>query len=117
MIVPRSLGGVKSGPKSCALTISRASALRDGVKSMRSSGRKPCRSKGLGQEGMGCVEALCSPGMVDGGTGVSTMGHIGVPVTRSKTYANACLVTCTTIRCSVPSSWGRSRRTGAAGGS
>ena len=57
---------------------------------------RPCRSNGAGRVGKGCVGEVHSPGTVDFGTGRSSIGQTGSPVTRSKTNANACLVTCTT---------------------
>jgi hypothetical protein len=64
-----------------------------GVKSITSSGRTPCRSTGAGRVGSGWVAAVFSPGTFDWGTGRSSMGQSGRPVTRSKTKTNPCLVT------------------------
>ncbi len=62
-----------------------ASCLNSGVKSTTSSFVSPCRSNGAGFVGIGCVGELFSPGTVDFGTGRSSIGHTGLPVTRSKT--------------------------------
>src|SRR4029078_10313869 len=43
-----------------------------------------------------CVGDVFSPGTSDCGTARSSIGHTGWPVTRSKTYRNACLVGCAT---------------------
>ena len=48
---------------------------------------------------MGCVGEVFSPGTSDCGTLVSTIGQIGCPVIRSKTYSQLCLLgTATTLR-------------------
>ena len=44
----------------------------------------PCRSNAGGLVGNGCVFDSSSPGMSDGGTGRSSIGHTGLPVARSK---------------------------------
>ena len=83
---PRTTGGEKIGPKRAReLTISSASARSSGVKSMRSSGVIPCRSNGAGLVGNGCVGEYHSPGTFPWGTGRSSIGQTGSPVTRSKT--------------------------------
>ena len=63
----------------------RASAASSGVKSRRSSFDTPWRSNGGGRVGNGWVGAACSPGTVDAGTGRSSIGQTGSPVTRSNT--------------------------------
>ena len=78
-------GGVKIGPITNCFASSRACARSSGVKSMRSSSVSPLRENGAGLVGNGCVGAACSPGTVDCGTGRSSIGHTGLPVTRSKT--------------------------------
>ncbi len=56
-----------------------------------------------------------SPGMsVSVGTGRSSMGHTGSPVTRSKTYRNPCLLTWASALIGRPST-SMSTRLGAAG--
>ena len=72
----------------------RASALSWGVKSMRSSTDTPCRSNAGGLVTNGCVGLVFSPGTSDCGTGRSSIGQIGCPVTRSNMYTQACLVGC-----------------------
>ena len=52
---------------------------------MISSSSNPCRSKGGGLVGKGCVGERVSPGTSLAGTGRSSMGQTGSPVTRSKT--------------------------------
>src|SRR5262249_12344704 len=42
--------------------------------------------------GNGCVGAYHSPGTLPFATGRSSIGHTGLPVTRSNTYRNPCLV-------------------------
>ena len=44
----------------------------------------PCTSNGAGLVGNGWVGEIHSPGVSEPGTGRSTMGHTGSPVTRSK---------------------------------
>ena len=49
--------------------------------------------------GCGCVGEYHSPGTSPFGTGFSSIGQIGSPVTRSNTYSHACLLgTATTLR-------------------
>ena len=58
------------------------------------------RANGGGVVGKGCVGDDCSPGMSDCGTGRSSIGQIGAPVTRSNTNTKPCFVGCaTTSRC------------------
>src|SRR6267142_6007917 len=73
-------------------TMRRASALRSGVKLIRSSTPTDCRAYAGGLVGNGCVGDVFSPGTSDCGTGRSSIGHTGWPVTRSKTYSQACLL-------------------------
>ena len=84
------------------------------MKSIKSSTVTPCRSNGAGFVGNGWVGDVCSPGVFDCGTGRSSIGHTGWPLTRSKTNANACLVTWTTARILRPFTV-MSASTGAAG--
>ena len=44
-----------------------------------------CLTNGKGQSGMGCVFEVCSPTTSEAGKGLSSIGKIGLPVTRSKT--------------------------------
>ncbi len=78
-------GGVKIGPSTNGSTSSSARARSSGVKSIRSSSVTPCASNGGGFVGNGCVGEERSPGTVDRGTGRSSIGQTGSPVTRSKT--------------------------------
>src|SRR5215475_389645 len=89
-------GGVNIGPILYREAILSASARNSGVKSIKSSIDEPCRSYAPGFVGNGCVALVFSPGTVDCSTGRSTIGQIGLPVTRSKTYRNACFVGCAT---------------------
>ena len=84
-IVPRCDGGVKSGPWSYRATMSSASLRISGVRSIRSSSRTPWMSIGAGRVGNGWVFAAFSPGTPEAGTGRSSIGQTGWPVTRSKT--------------------------------
>src|SRR5262249_34883767 len=70
-------GGVNSGPVTYRFTMSIASARSSGVKSIRSSTDTPCRSNGAGRVGKGCVGDVRSPGVLDCGTGRSSIGHTG----------------------------------------
>src|SRR5678815_2347240 len=92
-IVPRRLGGVNSP------------SLRDSRSNCRmqfcsSSGRygltsfsvNDCRANGFGKVGNGCVFDECSPGTSDCGTSCSSTGQSGMPVVRSNTNRNPCLV-------------------------
>ena len=82
---PRSGGGVKMGPIRTRSAIRSASARSSGVKSIRSSSVMPCRSNGAGLVGNGCVGEYHSPGTSPAGTGRSSIGQTGSPVTRSRT--------------------------------
>src|SRR5579863_2365821 len=79
--------------------LSFACARISGVKSIRSSGtRMLLRQYATGLVGYGCVGEVFSPGTVDCGTGRSSIGQIGLPVMRSKTYRKHCLLdTATTL--------------------
>ena len=84
------------------------------MKSIRFSTVAPWRSNAGGFVGNGCVGEVASPGVFDCGTGRSSIGQIGSPVTRSNAKANACLVIWITALMSRPSTV-RSARIGAAG--
>ena len=76
--------GVNSGPSRYGCTTSTAISRSSGVKSMRSSMVTPWYSNGAGRVGNGWVGETYSPGMfVSVGTGRSSIGHTGSPVTRS----------------------------------
>src|SRR5216684_4466093 len=85
-------GGVKIGPILNLDTTFRACSRNSGVKSIRSFTLTPWRSYAGGFVGNGCVGLVFSPGTSDFSTGRSSMGQIGWPVTRSKTYTHACFV-------------------------
>ena len=75
----------------------------------------PWYSNGAGRVGKGWAGQTASPGMsVSVGTGRSSMGQTGSPVTRSKTYRNPCLLTCANALTGRPST-SMSTRFGAAG--
>src|SRR6185436_19760426 len=61
-----------------------------GVKSMRSLSRMKMRAYGTGLVTKGCVGDVCSCFNVVWGTGRSSIGQIGTPVTRSKQYSQPC---------------------------
>ena len=68
-----------------------AAARSAGVKSIRSSGTlRKLRAYAGGLVGNGCVGLVVSPGTSEAGTGRSSIGHTGCPVTRSNTKRNAC---------------------------
>ena len=78
-------GGVNSGPVTKWLTAATASACIAGVNAVNSAS-----VTSVGLTGGNCVENgwvgdVCSPGTVDCGTGISTIGQIASPVLRSST--------------------------------
>src|ERR1019366_9736969 len=85
-------GGVKSGPSLYLDATLIASALSSGVKSISSSIEVSVRPYAGGLAGIGWVGEYFSPGTSPCGTGRSSMGQIGWPVARSKTYRMDCLV-------------------------
>ena len=102
--VPSSDGGVKSGPIRYFFISAIASSLMAGVRSFASSRDTPCGVNAGGLVGNGCVGYGFSPGTFESvGTGRSSIGHTGTPVTRSNTNANPCLVTWTTASIRLPS--------------
>src|SRR5262249_6631105 len=115
-IVPRSVGGVYGGPKSNFLRMANASDFSSGVKSITSSSDTPNRSKRGGLVGNGCVDQAFSPGRLDWGTGRSSIGQIGFPVTRSNVKMNPCFVIWATALIGRPSTL-MLMRLGAPGGS
>ena len=76
-------GGVYILPSRRSATAASAAALISGVKSTRSFSPTPSRSYGGGFVGNGCVGDVHSPGTSDAGTGRSSIGQSGSPVTRS----------------------------------
>jgi len=67
------------------------------------SGRNTCRAKAGGLVGNGCVGDDTSPGTSLLGTGRSSMGHSGLPLTRSNTYRNPVFPACATMSTFLPS--------------
>src|SRR5262249_11941529 len=91
-IDPFRLRGVK-GPsfrefRNSSRTLACSSSERKGLMSFSVN---DCRANGGGAVGKGCVGDVFSPGASVCGTGRSSIGHSGAPVTRSKTYKNPCL--------------------------
>ncbi len=78
-------GGLKSGPIRYSAMISSAWRRSSGVKSIRSSSVSPYISYGAGRVGNGWVGEVFSPGTSDCGTGRSSIGHTGSPVSRLNT--------------------------------
>src|SRR5581483_3871105 len=86
------VGGLNIGPfLNCSITLSPC-ARSSGVKSIRSSTVTVWRAYAGGFVGKGCVGEYHSPGTSPFGTGRSSIGQTGSPVTRSKTYRKASLV-------------------------
>ena len=81
---PRSIGGSnRLSLYLCRLSTRSASALISGVQSLTSLSRMPCMSYAAGLVGYGCVGEYHSVGTLPRGTGRSSIGHTGCPVTRS----------------------------------
>jgi hypothetical protein len=70
---------------------------------MRSSSVIPCSSNAAGFVTCGCVGQARSLGESDAGTGRSSIGHTGCPVSRLKTYAQPCFVASITMGTRRPS--------------
>ncbi len=77
-----------------------ASVRNSGV---RSSTVICCRANGAGFVGNGCVGQVCSPGTVLFSIGRSSIGHSGLPVSRSKTNRKPCLAAWATASTGLPS--------------
>src|SRR5262245_36288351 len=84
-------GGRNIGPVLYSWKFFTACARISGVKSISSSIVTACRAYAGGLVGNGCVGEYHSPGTSPFGTGRSSIGHTGCPVTRSKTYRKASL--------------------------
>src|SRR6266851_690344 len=85
--------GLNIGPTLYRSSFLSACARISRLKLIRSSGtRISLRAYGGGLVGNGCVGEYHSPGTSPFGTGRSSIGQIGSPVTRLKTYKKACLV-------------------------
>src|ERR1700687_4236714 len=83
-----------------------ACARSSGVKSIRSSGTlNSLRAYAGGLVGNGCVGDVFSPGTSDCGTGRSSIGHPGMPVTRSQTYRKDSLLGNATALIGFPSTF------------
>src|SRR4051812_35698204 len=81
LLVP---GGVKATRPSYERNRDKASARASGEISVTSASERDWRQNGGGLVGKGCVAAACSPGTFEGGTGRSSIGKTGLPVSRSK---------------------------------
>src|SRR5690349_14167854 len=79
-----------------------AASLGSSMYGFTSSAVKACRENGGGTVGNGCVGHECSPGTSDCGTVRSSIGQIGVPVTRSNTKTKPCFVVCATTSTDLP---------------
>src|SRR3954464_1930136 len=104
-IVSVSPGGVKSPSLRMPAILSFQEARSSGVRiyGLTSSAVIFWRAKGGGAVGNGCVGHACSPGIKLLGTDRSSIGHKGLPVTRSNTYRNPCLLDCATTSTRFPS--------------
>ena len=78
-----STAGCRSPPVRTARRSRRPRLAGSGLKSTRVSTEMPCTSNAAGFVGNGWVGEIHSPGVSEPGTGRSTMGHTGSPVTRS----------------------------------
>src|SRR5712671_1191395 len=103
-MVPLRLGGVNK-PSLCQVcSISLTLALSSSVKyGLMSFSVNDCRANAGGLVGNGCVGQDSSPGTSDFGTGRSSIGHNGLPVSRSNTNRKPCLVGCATTSTFLPS--------------
>ena len=102
--VPRTLGGVKI-PSLRRLSIAAWQAARSAsVAPHTSSGVRRCGLSGAITAVNGSVADACSPGMSLAGTGRSSTGKIGRPVSRSSTNSMPVLVACSTAG-SIAASW------------
>src|SRR6266849_9484437 len=88
-------------PASRFLNASRASSVTIGY-GLMSSAVNVCREKGGGFVGYGCVGHDCSPDTSLLGTGRSSIGQIGAPVTRSNPYRKPVLPAMATTSTSLP---------------
>src|SRR6266545_735631 len=82
---------------------SRHLARSQGVMPQASSGEMVIRASGRGAVGKGCVGQVCSPGTSVCGTGRSSTGKIGSPVSLLSRKRNPILVACATAGISRPS--------------
>src|SRR6202158_2955986 len=96
-------GGVYTGPSLYFDAIAFPRSRSSGVNSIKSLSSTPLRLYAGGFDGIGCVGEYHSPGTVPTSPFVSSMGHTGLPVTRSSTYQNPCLLGCATAFTGFPS--------------
>src|SRR5579859_1944589 len=78
-------GGVNTGPSLYFEAIAFPRSSNSGVKSIKSLSRTPFRLYAGGFDGIGWVREYHSPGTVPVSTCFSSIGHTGLPVTRSNT--------------------------------
>src|SRR5579872_3724847 len=91
--VPFMLGGVnRPSLREFRIRSRQVACSASGMYGLTSFSVSACLAKGGGLLGKGCVGHACSPGTSDFGTGRSSIGHNGCPVTRSSTKRNPCLV-------------------------
>src|SRR5215510_15237063 len=95
-------GGRNIGPMRYDFSCSSACCRSAGVKSISSDSVTACRAYAGGFVGNGCVGDVFSPGTSLCGTGRSSIGHTGWPVTRSNTYRNASLLGTATALIALP---------------
>ena len=85
--VPWRLGGVKiPSLRNCAMVLRHASRSW-GVGPQASAAESVCAASGGGASGNGCVGEVTSPGTSLCGTGRSSTGNTGLPVSRFSTYS------------------------------
>src|SRR5690349_8242451 len=84
--VPLREGGVNSPSYLKPLNILTNESRDVTEKSERSASVMYCRQYGFGFKGNGCVGQVCSPGTSETGTGLSSIGNKGFPVSRFNTY-------------------------------
>src|SRR5215469_11137807 len=100
---PCRLGGVNNPSLRKILNSCRISACSASLMyGLMSFSVKDCLANGGGLVGNGCVGQAASPATSDLGTGRSSTGHNGSPVTRSKTKRKPCLVGCATASTVLP---------------
>ena len=99
---------VESGAKSPLRAFFSRSVQDARSASVRNSGVRSstvicCRANGAGLVGNGCVGQVCSPGTALFSIARSSMGHSGVPVSRSNTNRKPCLAASATASIALPS--------------
>src|SRR6476659_1909132 len=101
--VPLSEGGVNSPSYRKPLNILTNESRDATEKSERSLSVMSWRQYGFGFKGNGWVGQVSSPGTSEAGTGLSSIGNKGSPVSRSSTYRNPTFDTCATASIVFPS--------------